>query len=269
MEYLVHYGTKGMHWGERLYQNRDGSLTPLGRARYGIHGGVFDSTSTLASRAKRGLKSVATSAKVAGVVAKGHASRALESGLKKASTSARVNEIIAKGRTARALDRSGVSDAFESTRHAIARGMVAAGNARSSIERLLSTQSAEAERIRAYTDHLRRERTLRASVKSLALQENYARRKSAAKKFVQSMELTKVNIRLGSELRAKARRGVMVEGEISSDNYRYLRTHEGRSPRDAVSAMAKDYSRQVEAFRNSISSNRKNAEYWRRIARGH
>lgn len=33
--YLVHYGTKGMHWGERLYQYPDGSLTPLGRARYG------------------------------------------------------------------------------------------------------------------------------------------------------------------------------------------------------------------------------------------
>lgn len=32
---LYHYGTKGMHWGERLYQNPDGSLTQLGRLRYG------------------------------------------------------------------------------------------------------------------------------------------------------------------------------------------------------------------------------------------
>lgn len=31
---LYHYGTKGMHWHERLYQNKDGSLTPLGKARY-------------------------------------------------------------------------------------------------------------------------------------------------------------------------------------------------------------------------------------------
>lgn len=32
---IYHYGKKGMHWGERLYQNLDGSLTPLGRLRYG------------------------------------------------------------------------------------------------------------------------------------------------------------------------------------------------------------------------------------------
>jgi hypothetical protein len=30
----MHYGTEGMHWGVRLYQNKDGSLTPLGRIRY-------------------------------------------------------------------------------------------------------------------------------------------------------------------------------------------------------------------------------------------
>lgn len=33
---LIHSGTKGMHWGERLYQYEDGSLTPLGRIHYGI-----------------------------------------------------------------------------------------------------------------------------------------------------------------------------------------------------------------------------------------
>lgn len=33
---LKHSGTKGMHWGERLYQYKDGSLTPLGRIHYGI-----------------------------------------------------------------------------------------------------------------------------------------------------------------------------------------------------------------------------------------
>ena len=31
---LYHDGTKGMKWGRRLYQNKDGSLTPLGRLRY-------------------------------------------------------------------------------------------------------------------------------------------------------------------------------------------------------------------------------------------
>jgi hypothetical protein len=31
---LYHHGVKGMKWGRRRYQNEDGSLTPLGEARY-------------------------------------------------------------------------------------------------------------------------------------------------------------------------------------------------------------------------------------------
>lgn len=34
MKNIAHSGTKGMKWGRRLYQNKDGSLTPLGRIRY-------------------------------------------------------------------------------------------------------------------------------------------------------------------------------------------------------------------------------------------
>jgi hypothetical protein len=33
--YLCHSGTRGMKWGRRLYQYKDGSLTPLGRIHYG------------------------------------------------------------------------------------------------------------------------------------------------------------------------------------------------------------------------------------------
>lgn len=32
---LVHHGIKGMKWYQRRYQNKDGSLTPQGRIRYG------------------------------------------------------------------------------------------------------------------------------------------------------------------------------------------------------------------------------------------
>lgn len=32
--WLCHHGVKGMKWGVRLYQKKDGSLTPLGRYRY-------------------------------------------------------------------------------------------------------------------------------------------------------------------------------------------------------------------------------------------
>lgn len=31
---LAHFGIKGMKWGVRRYQNRDGSLTPAGKKRY-------------------------------------------------------------------------------------------------------------------------------------------------------------------------------------------------------------------------------------------
>ena len=32
---LTHWGIKGMKWGQRRYQNKDGSLTPAGKERYG------------------------------------------------------------------------------------------------------------------------------------------------------------------------------------------------------------------------------------------
>lgn len=34
MDSLQHWGIKGMHWGERRYQNKDGSLTDAGKKRY-------------------------------------------------------------------------------------------------------------------------------------------------------------------------------------------------------------------------------------------
>lgn len=34
-KYLYHSGIKGMKWGQRRYQNEDGTLTPAGKIRYG------------------------------------------------------------------------------------------------------------------------------------------------------------------------------------------------------------------------------------------
>lgn len=38
--YLIHHGIKGQRWGDRKYQNLDGSLTPEGRIRYGQGKGI-------------------------------------------------------------------------------------------------------------------------------------------------------------------------------------------------------------------------------------
>ena len=49
---LYHSGTKGMKWGRRLYQHKDGSLTALGRLRYGKKGPEKESSSGESSDSK-------------------------------------------------------------------------------------------------------------------------------------------------------------------------------------------------------------------------
>ena len=50
---LYHYGIKGQKWGVRRYQNKDGSLTPLGKKRYigmGVRDGEYSSEKDARSR---------------------------------------------------------------------------------------------------------------------------------------------------------------------------------------------------------------------------
>lgn len=51
---LWHYGTKGMKWGQRLYQNPDGTLTPLGK----IHYSVKNTAKTIGNAAAKATKTV-------------------------------------------------------------------------------------------------------------------------------------------------------------------------------------------------------------------
>ena len=54
-EYVAHSGVKGMKWGQRQYQNKDGSLTPLGRAHYGI-GAARKSVGQAAGKVKEAIR---------------------------------------------------------------------------------------------------------------------------------------------------------------------------------------------------------------------
>lgn len=53
-DYLCHWGVKGMKWGIRRYQNKDGSLTSLGKIRYSSNKGVQKNGSTYFIRDKNG-----------------------------------------------------------------------------------------------------------------------------------------------------------------------------------------------------------------------
>ena len=40
--YIKHHGIKGQKWGVRRFQNKDGSLTPIGRKRQQYDGPVHE-----------------------------------------------------------------------------------------------------------------------------------------------------------------------------------------------------------------------------------
>ena len=46
---LAHYGIRGMKWGVRRYQNKDGSLTAAGKKRYSSDGGNAGTTKSTTS----------------------------------------------------------------------------------------------------------------------------------------------------------------------------------------------------------------------------
>lgn len=69
---LQHAGVKGMKWGIRRYQNKDGSLTPAGRKRYseGSSKTGIDKEAVKQKAKQAALKGAKTSAKVIGKIGK-------------------------------------------------------------------------------------------------------------------------------------------------------------------------------------------------------
>lgn len=57
--FLMHHGTKGMKWGRRRYQNKDGSLTAAGKKRYGDKEDVHDDYTK--AHTKRSIKAMSDS----------------------------------------------------------------------------------------------------------------------------------------------------------------------------------------------------------------
>lgn len=49
-DYLCHWGIKGMRWGIRRYQNKDGTLTPLGKQRLQEKIGEVENIDRLSSK---------------------------------------------------------------------------------------------------------------------------------------------------------------------------------------------------------------------------
>lgn len=54
--YLVHHGVKGQKWGQRRFQNKDGSLTAEGRLHYGVDNPNNKVTSNVKETALRSAK---------------------------------------------------------------------------------------------------------------------------------------------------------------------------------------------------------------------
>lgn len=122
--YMEHSGVKRMHWGIRRYQNMDGSLTPAGRAHYGVGparkfkttvGNVLKSigkgTKTASSRVKTSTAKIAKKIKtsseehrrasLAKAIAKGNVKKIAKN--LESMSDKELNEALSRARTVKAL----------------------------------------------------------------------------------------------------------------------------------------------------------------------
>lgn len=91
--YLEHTGVKGMKWGERRYQNRDGSLTPLGREHYGV-GPARKALDSAIKKAKKGANRVKTQVRDIAKKIKTKSNEHAEASLSRAISKGNVRNIL-------------------------------------------------------------------------------------------------------------------------------------------------------------------------------
>ncbi len=203
--YLSHFGIKGMHWGERRYQNEDGSLTAEGRYRYAK--GTITPTGI--------AKSIGSAAKKA----KDRASLELfkaevlygRPALRRAKQAKRFGTALAKAKG-------------EHYGKQISSKVRDASITYSNLMRRMSAQGREATRLRAYVASDRYAQTKRKALASIKNAERYRERVESAKRFIEEKQRVGRLAAEYSHARYQARTGnpVIREGGNGIFGGRYL-----------------------------------------------
>ena len=265
-DYLVHYGIRGQKHGDRRYQNYDGSLTPLGRIRYGVGKAREIARDTRTVLDKKSKKPITSGAVAAVVRAKYKAGKAAQKARERASSKAYEAKVF-YGRPALRKAKQKAGELSYAGRMSI-----------NKVNRFLSANSAEAARLRSYVDSDRFKATKRAILTNLQNQKAYKARRVAGINYLAGMNALRRSVEVASDTRSRVR-------DEARSRYNYMsgyakatlartRPHwsVGRRNRnaayDASDWVTNGYSDAVSGWNKAIKMHRNDAmDAWRR-ARG-
>lgn len=246
MDYIAHHGIKGQRWGDRRWQNDDGSLTPAGRLHYGI------------GKARESISGAVKKAKTSGVADTAYSTRA---------------------KARRAMDK-----ASERALSVAGRAGERVGNARDRAMFFIDGRQAEAMRSRMYAEAealVRRKAAekQRASYESLVRQQEYRARVDAAKRFLSVTGTLKATVAEASNQRFYNRGFVWGEAAKRDPynptgplltNYRSARSLDRTpvSPSETVRDLTEEYRRNIMGYHGGTSGLRDTADRLWRKARG-